>query len=71
MTDNGKENKMVKKVFITGANKGIGKQIARQMGKNGWMVLVGARNEERGLTAVRELLEENIKAEYLNIDLQD
>jgi NAD(P)-dependent dehydrogenase (short-subunit alcohol dehydrogenase family) len=65
------ENHMAKKVFITGANKGIGKQIARQMGKNGWAVLVGARNEERGLAAVRELLEENIEAEYLNIDLQD
>ncbi|MDR1317698.1 MAG: SDR family NAD(P)-dependent oxidoreductase [Spirochaetales bacterium] len=62
---------MAKKVFITGANKGIGKQIARQMGKNGWTVLVGARNEDRGLAAVRELLEENIEAEYLNVDLQD
>ncbi|MDR1204176.1 MAG: SDR family NAD(P)-dependent oxidoreductase [Peptococcaceae bacterium] len=62
---------MAKKVFITGANKGIGKQIARQMGKNGWTVLVGARNEERGLAAARELLGENIEAEYLNIDLLD
>jgi NAD(P)-dependent dehydrogenase (short-subunit alcohol dehydrogenase family) len=62
---------MAKKVLITGANKGIGKQIARQMGKNGWTVLVGARNEDRGLAAVRELIEENIEAEYLNVDLQD
>ncbi|MDR1238953.1 MAG: SDR family NAD(P)-dependent oxidoreductase [Treponema sp.] len=62
---------MAKKVFITGANKGIGKQIARQMGRNGWTVLVGARNEDRGLAAVHELSEEDIKAEYLNIDLQD
>jgi NAD(P)-dependent dehydrogenase (short-subunit alcohol dehydrogenase family) len=62
---------MAKKVFITGANKGIGKQIARQMGKNGWTILVGARNEDRGLAAVRELIEEGIEAEYLNIDLQD
>jgi NAD(P)-dependent dehydrogenase (short-subunit alcohol dehydrogenase family) len=62
---------MAKKVFITGANKGIGKQIARQMGRNGWTVLVGARNEGRGLEAVRELAGEGIEAEYLNVDLQD
>jgi NAD(P)-dependent dehydrogenase (short-subunit alcohol dehydrogenase family) len=62
---------MANKVFITGANKGIGKNIAREMGKSGWIVLLGARNEKNGLTAVHELMEEGIKAEYLNIDLQD
>jgi NAD(P)-dependent dehydrogenase (short-subunit alcohol dehydrogenase family) len=62
---------MAKKVFITGANKGIGRQIAQQMGENGWTILLGARNEDRGRAAVRELLEENIEAEYLNVDLQD
>jgi NAD(P)-dependent dehydrogenase (short-subunit alcohol dehydrogenase family) len=64
-------NYMAKKVFITGANKGIGKQTARQMGRNGWTVLVGARNEGRGLATAHELTEEGIEAEYLNIDLQD
>jgi NAD(P)-dependent dehydrogenase (short-subunit alcohol dehydrogenase family) len=62
---------MAKKVFITGANKGIGRQIAQQMGENGWTILLGARNEDRGLAAARELLGENIEAEYLHIDLQD
>jgi NAD(P)-dependent dehydrogenase (short-subunit alcohol dehydrogenase family) len=62
---------MAHKVFITGANKGIGKQIAREMGKNGWTVLIGARNESNGLKAAQELRAEGIAAEYLNIDLQD
>jgi NAD(P)-dependent dehydrogenase (short-subunit alcohol dehydrogenase family) len=62
---------MTKKVFITGSNKGIGKQIAREMGGNGWTVLIGARNETRGREAVRELEREGIKAEYLNIDLKN
>ncbi|HBF36400.1 MAG TPA: carbonyl reductase [Firmicutes bacterium] len=62
---------MAKKVFITGANKGIGKQIAREMGKNGWMVLIGARNESRGLEAVEELHGEGIEAIYIHIDLQN
>jgi NAD(P)-dependent dehydrogenase (short-subunit alcohol dehydrogenase family) len=62
---------MSKKVLITGSNKGIGKQIAREMGRNGWSVLIGARDEGRGLEAVRELKEEGIEAGYLNIDLKD
>jgi NAD(P)-dependent dehydrogenase (short-subunit alcohol dehydrogenase family) len=62
---------MAKKVFITGSNKGIGKQIAREMGKNGWTVLIGARDESRGLDAVSDLKREEIEAEYVNIDLQN
>jgi NAD(P)-dependent dehydrogenase (short-subunit alcohol dehydrogenase family) len=62
---------MAKKVFITGANKGIGKQIAREMGKTGWMVLIGARDEGRGLETVHEFQKEGINAEYVNIDLKN
>ncbi|MCL2882002.1 MAG: SDR family NAD(P)-dependent oxidoreductase [Coriobacteriia bacterium] len=62
---------MTQKVLITGANKGIGKEIAREMGKGGWMVLVGARDAGRGLAATEELKAEGIEARYLNIDLQD
>jgi len=60
---------MTKKVFITGANKGIGKQIAREMGKNGWTVLAGARDDGRGSAVVEELRGEGIEAAYINIDL--
>jgi NAD(P)-dependent dehydrogenase (short-subunit alcohol dehydrogenase family) len=52
---------MAKKVFITGSNKGIGKQIARQMGKNGWAVLIGSRNEKRGIETVDELKGKGLK----------
>ena len=62
---------MAKKVLITGANKGIGKQIAREMGKHGWIVLIGARNESRGLETVVELNGEGIEAIHINIDLQN
>lgn len=62
---------MAKKVFITGANKGIGKQIARKLGENGWIVLIGARDENRGLETVAELNGEDVEAIYINIDLQN
>jgi NAD(P)-dependent dehydrogenase (short-subunit alcohol dehydrogenase family) len=62
---------MAKKVLITGANKGIGKQIAREMGRKGWTVLIGARNESRGMEAVKELRSEGTEAVYINIDLRN
>lgn len=46
---------MTKTVFITGANKGIGFETAKQLGANGWTVLVGARDEQRGQAAVAQL----------------
>ncbi|KGL37883.1 carbonyl reductase [Listeria newyorkensis] len=62
---------MTKKVFITGANKGIGKEIAYQMGENGWTILLGARDASRGLAATDELKTKGIDATYVNIDLQN
>jgi NAD(P)-dependent dehydrogenase (short-subunit alcohol dehydrogenase family) len=41
--------------LVTGANKGIGKEIARQLLAAGVTVLLGARDPERGRTAATEL----------------
>lgn len=41
--------------LVTGANKGIGKAIARGLAQKGMTVLLGARNPERGMQAAREL----------------
>ena len=43
------DNKSQKVALITGANKGIGFETARQLGKQGIKVLIRARDEERGL----------------------
>lgn len=34
--------------LVTGANKGIGRQIAKDLAARGFTVLVGSRNLERG-----------------------
>ena len=62
---------MTKTVLISGANKGIGYETARQLGAKGWFVLVGARNEGRGQTAVQHLQEQGIHAEWIKFDLND
>jgi len=41
--------------LVTGANKGIGKEIARQLADQGLTVLVGSRDAERGKRAVEEI----------------
>ena len=60
------ENK--KTVLITGANKGLGFETARQLGKQGYTVLVGARDETRGESAVGKLKDEGFDAEFIELD---
>lgn len=58
-------------VLITGGNKGIGMETARQLGKMGYEILLGSRNEKRGLEAVMLLEKEGIKAKTLFLDVTD
>jgi NAD(P)-dependent dehydrogenase (short-subunit alcohol dehydrogenase family) len=60
-----------KVALITGANKGIGFETARQLGGQGIKVLIGARSEERGKEAESKLKNEGIDAEYIHLDLGD
>jgi NAD(P)-dependent dehydrogenase (short-subunit alcohol dehydrogenase family) len=57
--------------LITGANKGIGLETARQLGKTGITVLVGARDEAKGTAAAEELKKEGIDARGIVIDVND
>jgi len=60
-----------KVALITGANKGIGFETARQLGGQGIKVLLGARDEERGKEAEAKLKGEGIDAEFIHLDLGD
>jgi NAD(P)-dependent dehydrogenase (short-subunit alcohol dehydrogenase family) len=46
---------MTRTVLITGANRGIGQQVARVLATDGWDVLVGARDRHRGDAAAERL----------------
>ncbi len=55
--------------LITGANKGIGVEVARQLGELGIIVLVGARDLARRDEAVKRLREESIEAVGVPLDV--
>jgi NAD(P)-dependent dehydrogenase (short-subunit alcohol dehydrogenase family) len=57
--------------LITGANKGIGYEVARQLGEQGITVLVGSRDSQRGEEAVARLREQGLDAHLLRIDVTD
>ena len=59
-------------VFVTGANKGIGFGIAKHLGKSGWQVIIGARDEQRAEKAVGELKSAGVDVlGWVNIELRD
>lgn len=57
--------------LITGANRGIGLETARQLGKQDIKVLIGARSEEKGKEAAESLRDEGIDAEFIRLDVDD
>jgi len=61
----------MKTAFITGANKGIGYEVARQVAAKGFHVLVGARNAKAGREAAEEIAKTRGKATFLEIDVAD
>ncbi|WP_026987074.1 SDR family oxidoreductase [Fodinicurvata fenggangensis] len=57
--------------LVTGANKGIGREIARQLAESGVTVIVSARDPERGKEAAGELTLRGLSSESIEIDLND
>lgn len=57
--------------LVTGANKGLGFETARQLGALGFTVVVAARDRERGNRAAELLCAEKVSARSLRLDVTD
>lgn len=57
--------------LVTGANKGLGLEVARQLGVRGVVVLLGARDERRGRAAATSLTAQGLPVTPLRIDVTD
>lgn len=58
-----------KVALITGANKGLGLETARQLGAQGIIVLMGARDLAKGEAAAAALKKEGIDARAIKLDV--
>lgn len=57
--------------LVTGANKGIGYETARQLASQGITVLLGARDEQRGKEAAAKLQDDGLDVQFLRLDVND
>jgi len=57
--------------LVTGANKGIGLEIARQLAEAGVTVIIGSRDAGRGQAAVTELAGQGLEATSVQLDVTD
>ncbi|MBI2134942.1 SDR family oxidoreductase [Candidatus Woesearchaeota archaeon] len=63
------ENKKI--VLVTGANRGIGFEACRQLGKNGFKVILTSRDEKKGKEAAEKLKKEKLDIVYHQLDVKD
>ena len=54
---------------VTGANRGIGFEICRQLAQKGILVVLTSPSEEKGLAACKQLEKEELNVRYCQLDV--
>ena len=57
--------------LVTGASKGIGLEICRQLAKLGFTVLLGSHETSRGTEAAKRLQDEGLDVHPVQVDMDD
>jgi len=58
-----------KVALVTGGNRGIGLEISRQLAKLGIRVILGSRDDAKGISAVAELIGDRLPVEARELDV--
>jgi NAD(P)-dependent dehydrogenase (short-subunit alcohol dehydrogenase family) len=57
--------------LVSGANRGIGLEIVRQLARSGLTAVIGTRNAEKGLVAADKLKKEGLQITVVELDVDD
>lgn len=60
-----------KTVLVTGANRGIGFEVCKELGEHGFNVFLSARNTETGNEAVQKLKDLSITVDFIQMDVSN